>query len=230
MQRRIIEIDQAKCTGCSLCLKLCPDGGLGMVDGKVTLLRPEQCDGMGGCMPVCPVDAIHFVECEAAAYDSEAVRQMRKSIAMEYSRPYSGCLGSQPKALIRSETDTAWQSELAQWPVQMKLVPTIASYFDGAELLIAADCTAFSCADFHQRFMRGHVTLIGCPKLDSGDYTEKLEEILVRNSIRSLTVVRMEAPCCSRLAQSVAQALKNSMKALPLRVVILSSEGGILAV
>lgn len=205
MIRRIIQIDQEKCNGCGLCAGACHEGAIGMVNGKARLLQDEYCDGLGDCLPACPAGAISFVEREAAAYDAQAVLQNQQ-------------------ALEQQEMAT----ELRQWPVQIKLTPVNAPYFHGAHLLIAADCTAYAYAAFHRDFMRGKITLIGCPKLDEGDYTEKLLEIISRNEIKALTIVRMEVPCCGGLEHAAVTALKNSGKFLPWQVVTISVDGTIL--
>mgnify|MGYP001065484041 CR=1 FL=1 len=232
MKRRIIEIDQDKCNGCGACAAACHEGAIAMVDGKAKLMRDDYCDGLGDCLPTCPTGAITFVEREAAAYDEQAVmenkqRKMRK----EGMTLPCGCPGSQSRNIQRQEapvveTPQAQQtSRLSQWPVQIKLVPVNAPYFDGARLLIAADCTAYAYADFHRDFMQGHVTLIGCPKLDAYDYAEKLTAILAANSIQSVTLLRMEVPCCGGLERAAVTALKNSGKFIPLRVVTVTLDG-----
>ena len=200
MVRKIIHIDEEKCNGCGACAEACHEGAIGMVNGKAKLLRDDYCDGLGDCLPVCPVDAITFTEREAVAYDHEAVvaNQRRK------------------------------ESCLSQWPVQIKLVPVKAPYFDGAELLVAADCTAYAYPGFHEAFIRGRITLVGCPKLDGVDYAEKLTEIIRENDIRSVTVVRMEVPCCGGIEYAVREALKNSGKRIPWTVVTISTDGKIL--
>ncbi len=235
MKRKIITIDQDKCNGCGLCVNACHEGAIGMVDGKATLLRDDYCDGLGDCLPACPVDAITFEEREAAAYDAEAVKNRQAELAAPPPLP-CGCPGTHARALRHDAPAPAeqpkeaavLQSELAQWPVQIKLAPLQAPYFDGARLLIAADCTAYAYADFHRRFMRNHVTLIGCPKLDEGDYAEKLTEILRRNDIRSVTVARMEVPCCGGIVNAVKEALQASGKMIPWQVVVLSTDGQVL--
>lgn len=213
MIRKIIKIDEDRCNGCGLCAEACHEGAIGMVNGKAKLLRDDYCDGLGDCLPVCPADAIHFEEREAAAYDREAVEHRmqgrKKKVTASFEAPVSG--------------------ELGQWPVQIKLVPVSAPYFDGANLLVAADCTAFAYGDFHRKFIRNHVTLIGCPKLDSVDYSEKLTEIIKRNEIRKITVVRMEVPCCGGIVYAVEQALKNSGKVIPWEIVTVSTEGDLLS-
>ena len=233
MIRRIIEIDQEKCNGCGACAAACHEGAIGMVDGKATLLRDDYCDGLGDCLPTCPTGAISFVEREAAAYDEAAVAA--KKAAQE--QPLAcGCPGSQATVLrpaaepcaATSSSSGAAISQLRQWPVQIKLVPVRAPYFDGADLLIAADCSAYAYGNFHQDFIRGRITLIGCPKLDGVDYSEKLTEILRGNDIRSVTVVRMEVPCCGGLQHAAETALRNSGKHIPWQVVTIRADGTIL--
>lgn len=234
MVRKIIQIDEEKCNGCGLCAEACHEGAIGMVDGKAKLLRDDYCDGLGDCLPACPAGAITFVEREAAAYDKEAVRQnMRKKEQKKAETLPCGCPGSQSRQIAReavSETTcrTPSASQLRQWPVQIKLAPVNAPYFDGAHLLIAADCTAYAYGSFHQDFIRGKVTLIGCPKLDSTDYSEKLAEIIRYNDIKSLTVVRMEVPCCGGIEHAAVSALKESGKFIPWQVVTISTDGSIL--
>lgn len=206
MIRRIIEIDEDKCNGCGACAAACHEGAIGMVDGKAKLLRDDYCDGLGDCLPACPTGAIRFVEREAAAYDEQAVLENQKKAAPA---------GIQP-------------SQLAQWPCQIKLVPVNAPYFQGAKLLIAADCTAYAYANVHQEFMRGKVTIIGCPKLDDVDYSEKLTQILENNDIKSVTILRMEVPCCGGLEMAAKKALKESGKFIPWQVVTISIDGKIL--
>lgn len=203
MIRRIIQIDEEKCNGCGACAAACHESAIGMVDGKAKLLRDDYCDGLGDCLPACPTGAITFVEREAAAYDEAAV------------------LANQKKA-------TKSQSQLQQWPVQIKLVPTNAPYFDGAKLLIAADCTAYAYANFHEDFIKGRIVLVGCPKLDAVDYSGKLEEIIRNNNIASVTIVRMEVPCCGGLEMAAKKALQNSGKFIPWQVTTISVDGKIL--
>ena len=217
MIRKIIHIDQEKCNGCGACANACHEGAIQMVDGKAALIRDDYCDGLGDCLPACPTGAITFEEREAAAYDHEAVQ---KHLAAQGKVSQESQLSHQAKA--------PQESQLSQWPVQIKLAPLTAPYFDQAHLLIAADCTAYAYASFHQDFIRGRVTLIGCPKLDAVDYTEKLTQILRQNSIKSLTIVRMEAPCCGGLEHAATQALKASGRFIPWQVVTIGIDGRIL--
>ena len=240
MKRRIIQIDEKKCNGCGACAAACHEGAIAMVEGKARLMRDDYCDGLGDCLPTCPTGAITFVEREAAPYDEAAVlaakqRKMQAAGGCPGSAAHTlqgGCPGSQAKVLSGAmeapAAPTAAPSRLRQWPVQIKLVPIEAPFFDGAKLLIAADCTAYAYAAFHERFIRGHITLVGCPKLDSVDYSEKLTEILRRNDIREVTVVRMEVPCCGGLEQAAKRALQASGKFLPWQVVTISTDGRIL--
>jgi len=233
MVRRIIQIDEERCNGCGLCAEACHEGAIGMVDGKAKLLRDDYCDGLGDCLPACPVNAITFVEREAAAYDEAAVLA-KKAEALRGSAPVtlSGCPGSKMRQISREPSEQVSAapvtSQLRQWPVQIKLAPIRAEYFNGAHLLVAADCTAFAYGSFHQDFIRNKVTLIGCPKLDSVDYSEKLTEILRNNDIKSLTVVRMEVPCCGGIQQAAVKALQASGKFIPWQVVTISVDGRIL--
>ena len=207
MIRKIIKIDEEKCNGCGICAEACHESAIEIIDQKARLVREDYCDGLGDCLPACPMNAISFEEREAPAYSEAAVIKNKVQKA--------------PK----SEQLT---SQLGQWPVQIKLAPVNAPYFDSARLLIAADCTAYAYARFHQDFMKNKVTLIGCPKLDSIDYSEKLTEILSQNDIQSLTVVRMEVPCCGGIEHAAKTALKNSGKFIPWQVVTLSLDGEIL--
>ena len=230
MIRKIIEIDEEKCNGCGLCADACHEGAIGIIDGKAKLLRDDYCDGLGNCLPVCPTGAITFVEREAADYDEDAVMEnKKKKMQAEGAVLHQGCQGSRSHMLEREakaqESAAPVSSELRQWPVQIKLAPINAPYFDNANLLIAADCTAYAYGSFHQEFMRGKITLIGCPKLDEGDYSEKLTEIIRRNSIKSLTIVRMEVPCCGGIEHAAVTALKNSGKFIPWQVVTISVDG-----
>ena len=232
MIRRIIQIDREKCNGCGACAEACHEGAIAMVDGKAELMRDDYCDGLGDCLPACPAGAITFVEREAAAYDEKAVLENKqRKMQQEGMTLPCGCPGSQSRQIKRAEDPHAGaqcavqESRLSQWPVQIKLVPVNAPYFDGAKLLIAADCTAYAYAAFHERFMRGHITLVGCPKLDSVDYAERLTEIIRENDVKSVTVVRMEVPCCGGLERAAVTALKNSGKFIPWQVVTVTLDG-----
>ena len=233
MVRRIIEIDQEKCNGCGACAAACHEGAIGMVDGKAKLLRDDYCDGLGDCLPTCPTGAITFVEREAAAYDEAAVKANMAAKKASSGGCQGGCPGSQSRALHTASAEAApavssgVQSRLMQWPIQIKLLPVQAPFYQGAKLLIAADCTAFSRADFHERFMKGRITMIGCPKLDEGDYAEKLTEIIRLNDIREVTVVRMEVPCCGGIQRAVETALRHSGKFIPWQVVTLGRDGSL---
>ena len=231
MIRKIIQIDEEKCNGCGACAEACHEGAIGMVNGKAKLLRDDYCDGLGDCLPACPVDAISFVEREAKAYDEEAV--IKSKLNKQGETLPCGCPGTESKELKREAPvinigENEMPSQLRQWPVQIKLAPINAPYFDGANLLIAADCTAFAYGNFHNKFIKNHVTLIGCPKLDAGDYTEKLTEIIKNNNIKSVKVVRMQVPCCGGIEAAVKNALLNSGKFLPWQVVVISNDGRIL--
>lgn len=215
MIRKIIHIDEEKCNGCALCANACHEGAIDMVDGKAKLVRENFCDGFGDCLPACPTGAITFEEREAPAYDEAAVKRAQENARMAAQDGAQG----EPSPRI---------SRLAQWPCQIKLVPPQAPYFDGANLLIAADCTAYAYANMHEDFMAGKITLIGCPKLDAIDYSEKLTEILTTNDIKSVTVVRMEVPCCGGLQFAAETALQNSGKSIPWQVVTVSIDGNIL--
>lgn len=233
MIRKIIKIDEEKCNGCGACAAACHEGAIEMVDGKARLTREDYCDGLGDCLPACPTEAITFEEREAAAYnEAEVFAAKEKKKALENPLP-CGCPGTQTKTFQRTTSQNRQypltaESQLSQWPVQIKLVPANAPYFDGANLLIAADCTAYAYGNFHEEFMKRHITLIGCPKLDSVDYTEKLTAIIANNKIKSVTVVRMEVPCCGGIETAVKQALMASGKFIPWRVVTISTRGQIL--
>jgi len=230
MIRKIISIDEEKCNGCGACARACHEGAIGMIDGKARLLRDDYCDGLGDCLPACPTGAITFTQREAGSYDAAAAaahKSERKDVP-----PPCGCPGSASRAIRREESApaavSAQPSRLSQWPVQIKLAPVKAPYFENADLLIAADCSAYAYGAFHEKFIRNRVTLIGCPKLDGVNYAEKLTEIIRENSIRSVTVVRMEVPCCGGIEQAVKTALQSSGKFLPWQVVTISTDGKIL--
>lgn len=212
MLRKIIKIDEDKCIGCGLCAAACHEGAIGMVDGKAKLLREDYCDGLGDCLPACPVDAISFEMREAPAYDEEAVLAAKAE--------------KEKKRKAQME-NVKVESELMQWPVQIKLMPVKSAFYQNANLLIAADCSAYAYGNFHRDFMRNHITVIGCPKLDAGDYTEKLTQIIANNDIKSVTIVRMEVPCCGRLEMAAKNALKSSGKFIPWRVVTITTDGEI---
>jgi len=229
MIRKIITIDQEKCNGCGLCVDACHEGAIGLADGKAVLLREDYCDGLGDCLPACPMNAISFEEREAPAYNEEAVKQAK--MQKQGATLPCGCPGTASRALEREATaaaPAAVGSQLRQWPVQIKLAPVNAPYFDGANLLIAADCTAYAYGNFHNDFIKNRITLIGCPKLDAGDYTEKLTAILANNNIKSVTIVRMEVPCCGGIEFAAKNALQASGKFIPWQVVTISTDGRIL--
>lgn len=233
MKRKIIRIDETRCNGCGACARACHEGAIEMVGGKAQLTRDDYCDGLGDCLPACPTGAISFEEREAAAYDEKAVMENKKRKTVVTG----GCPGMRAALLRRSDDipsiATAGEKDapvsfLRQWPVQIQLVPVHAPYFNGADLLIAADCTAYACASFHEKFIRGRVALIGCPKLDDIDYAEKLTEILQNNFIRSIEIVRMEVPCCGGMEMAVRKALSACGKAIPCHTTILATDGHIL--
>lgn len=234
MIRKIIKIDKEKCNGCGLCANACHEGAIEMINGKAVLTREDYCDGLGDCLPACPTGAISFELREAPAYNEEAVLKSKKEKLMKENLNVKlpcGCPGTNSKAIKRENTldcSSSVTSQLNQWPVQVKLVPVNAPYFDNANLLIAADCTAYAYGNFHNEFIRNRITLIGCPKLDEGDYTEKLTKIIESNSIKSLTIVRMEVPCCSGIENAAKRALQTSGKFIPWRVVTVTTDGKLL--
>lgn len=225
MLRKIIKIDQTKCNGCGACASACHEGAIEMVNGKAQLTREDYCDGFGDCLPACPVDAITFEMREAPAYNEEAV------LASKAKKSFV-CPGSRVKAINKKEVSCEpiikCVSELTSWPVQIKLVPVNAPYFNGAKLLVAADCTAFAYASIHQDFIKDHITLIGCPKLDNIDYAEKLTQIIKNNDIVNISVLRMEVPCCGGLENAVKRALKESGKVIPWSVTIVTTDGSLI--
>ncbi len=231
MIRKIIKIDEQKCNGCGACAAACHEGAIEMINGIAKLTREDYCDGLGDCLPACPTNAISFEEREAPAYDEAAVLNSRLHKAANAKLP-CGCPGTNSKIIKRDITaparPSAASSQLSQWPCQIKLVPVNAPYFDNANLLIAADCTAFAYGNFHNDFIRNHITLIGCPKLDEGDYAEKLTEIIARNNIKSVKVVRMEVPCCGGIENAIKRALQASGKFIPWQVVTISTDGKII--
>ena len=231
MVRKIITINEEKCNGCGLCADACHEGAIEMRDGKAVLTREDYCDGLGDCLPACPVDAITIEEREAPAYDEAAVLAAKEKRTAP--TPVCGSPGSQSKELHQESCATVASSSpaishLSQWPVQIKLAPIKAPYFNNANLLVAADCTAYAYGNFHHDFIRDHITLIGCPKLDSVDYSEKLTAILSNNAVKNVTVVRMEVPCCGGIEYAVKKALQVSGKRIPWSVVTISTEGKIL--
>jgi NAD-dependent dihydropyrimidine dehydrogenase PreA subunit len=249
MLKKVIKIDEDKCIGCSLCAQACQEGAIGMVDGKAKLLRDDYCDGLGNCLPVCPTNAISFeereVEQKGPAKSDKHVEGQSHGQGLDESRSANeqpcGCPGSQAKTFKRDENNLSkpssnpveennsnLDSHLRQWPCQIKLVPVNAPYFDGANLLIAADCCAFAYGDFHRKFMKNKITLIGCPKLDEGDYSEKLTAIIKNNNLKSITVIRMEVPCCAGIVKATQQAILASGKMPPWSVVTISTDGKIL--
>ena len=228
MIRTVIHINEELCSGCGLCASACKEGAIAMVNGKARLIRDDYCDGLGNCLPACPVGAISFVQREAAAFDEEAVKEH-----LARKQQVSSCPGMKVRAMKRTAANESAEnvdngSRLRQWPVQIKLVPVNAPYFKDANLLIAADCTAYAYGNFHQKFIKNKVTLIGCPKLDEGDYSEKLTGIIQNNNIQSVTIVRMEVPCCGGLEMAAKKALQNSGKFIPWQVVTISIDGKIL--
>lgn len=217
MIRRIIEIDREKCNGCGACVRACHEGAIALVDGKAQLMRDDYCDGMGDCLPNCPTDAIRFVEREALAYDEAAVKanMAKKKTSVSVST-------------LKAGSADRHGSRVSNWPVQLKLTPVKSKYFDGAHLLIAADCTAYAYGSFHEDFIDGRTLLIGCSKLDAVDYAEKLGEILYANDVRSVTLVRMQVPCCGGLELAAKRAIAASSKDIPLSVVTVASDGRLL--
>ena len=236
MIRKIIHIDEEKCNGCGLCASACHEGAIEMVNGKAKLVRENFCDGFGDCLPGCPTGAITFEEREAPEYDEKAVqaaKERKKMDEMNHVHHEGGCPGSRMMQFEQNTDDAPVQtskpvSRLGQWPCQIKLVPTQAPFFDGAKLLIAADCTAYAYANMHEDFMKGKITIIGCPKLDAVDYCEKLTEIIRNNDIKSVTIVRMEVPCCGGLQRAAQNALQASGKSIPWQVVTVSRDGRIM--
>ena len=233
MLRKIIRIDEEKCNGCGACAAACHEGAIEMIDGKAKLTREDYCDGLGDCLPACPVDAITFEVREAPAYDEQAVKLAQQQKKQAADPLPCGCPGSQaralqrPQAALQNQQVASVQSQLMQWPVQIKLVPVNAPYFENANLLIAADCTAYAYANFHQEFIRNRITLIGCPKLDEGDYAEKLTAIIANNNIKSVTIVRMEVPCCGGIEMAAKRAIQASGTFLPWQVVTITTDGRI---
>lgn len=242
MIRQIIQIDEEKCNGCGLCANACQEAALGIVNGKAKLLREDFCDGLGNCLPACPMNAITFVQREAPEFDEEAVKRHlenaekpeEKSAEKLQEKPaaaFTGCPGMRAAQMKPKAAQAAvgeMPSMLSQWPVQIKLAGANAPYFRGCDLLIAADCTAYAYGDFHRRYISGRVTLIGCPKLDDTDYAEKLGDIISHNDIRSITVARMEVPCCGGIESAVKRAIAASGKDIPVRIDIISTDGNVI--
>lgn len=236
MIRKIIKIDENRCNGCGACAAACHEGAIEMIDGKAVLTREDYCDGLGDCLPECPTGAISFEEREAPAYDEAAVHAAKQKKMKEQGikMPHAGCPGAQVHQMVTPKTENTPShtptvvSQLGQWPCQIKLVPVNAPYFNGAKLLIAADCTAYAYANIHEDFMKGKVTLIGCPKLDSVDYSEKIKEIIRNNDIRSVTILRMEVPCCGGLEIAAKKALQESGKFIPWQTITISIDGKII--
>lgn len=234
MIRKIIKIDEDKCNGCGACANACHEGAIDMIAGKAKLVREHYCDGLGDCLPACPTGAIAFEEREAPAYDEAAVLASKQKA--EAKPAFAGCPGTRARMMAQQESaaevvNNSYKapSRLMQWPVQIKLLPTVAPFYDNAQLLVAADCSAFTYGNFHEDFMRNKITMIGCPKLDAVDYYEKLVEIVRNNNIKSVTIVRMEVPCCGGLENAVKRALQDSGKFLPWQVVVISTNGEILS-
>lgn len=235
MIRQIIKIDKEKCNGCKLCVSACHEGAIAMVDGKAELIRDDYCDGLGDCLPVCPTGAITFEQREASPYNEQEVEENKKK-KLKPLPQMGGCPGSRAHAIVRatpaSDDSTPEKqntpSRLNQWPVQIKLVPVTAPYFNNANLLISADCAAYAFGNFHNAFMKNKITIIGCPKLDQGEYSEKLSAILKQNNIKSVTVIRMEVPCCGGIETAVKTALQNCGKMIPWQVVTISTQGEII--
>lgn len=227
MKRKIVHIDEELCNGCGACVSACHEGAIELVNGKARLIRDDYCDGLGDCLPACPVDAIKIEEREALPYDEIAVQRN-----MMNRQSSCSCPGSNPKQIKPminvSASMIERSSQLSTWPVQIQLAPINAPYFDGANLLVAADCSAYAYANFHETFIRGRVCLVGCPKLDPVDYSQKLEAIFSQNDIRSLTIVRMEVPCCGGLEHAAKTALQRSGKFIPWNVFTISTDGQIL--
>jgi len=236
MLRKIIKIDEEKCNGCGLCVNACHEGALQLIGGKARLISESYCDGLGDCLPECPTGAIVLEERETVEYDEEAVKKHMEKRNPQPEAPLPcGCPGTQSKLIVKKQPQSTsvlseqnFQSQLGQWPCQLKLVPVTAPYLDNAHLLIAADCTAFAYPNIHQKFMRNKITLIGCPKLDNTDYSEKLTDILKQHEIKSVSILRMEVPCCGGIVQAVKKALMNSEKMIPWNVVTISTDGRII--
>lgn len=235
MLRKIIKIDENRCNGCGACAAACHEGAIEIIDGKAVLTREDYCDGLGDCLPECPTDAISIEEREAPAYDETAVLAAKqKKAGQDVKTSHAGCPGMRARQVVHPKRENVSShmpervSQLGQWPCQIKLAPVNAPYFNGAKLLIAADCTAYAYANIHEEFMKGKITLIGCPKLDSGDYSEKLTEIIRNNDIKSVIILRMEVPCCGGLEAAAKRALQDSGKFIPWQTITISIDGNVL--
>lgn len=233
--RPILEIDESKCDGCGACATACHESAIAIVDGKAKLLRDDYCDGIGDCIGTCPTGALKIVQRDAVAYDAAAVARNRDAAAKSGARPAGGCPGARPRIVrprVAARPDnpaagTPAAGQLSNWPVQIKLMPTSGPALDGRDLLVAADCAAYACGDFHTRFMQGRTTAIGCPKLDGVDYADKLGEVLANNDVRSIVLTRMVVPCCGGLEQAARRAIDESGKDVPLEVVVIDFDGSI---
>jgi ferredoxin len=236
MIRQLIKIEEEKCNGCGLCAKACHEGAIAMVYGKAKLIRDDYCDGLGDCLPVCPTGAISFEEREALEFNKDAVvENMEKENSENEERTCSSCPSTKVETFINNPehqiplvNNVEIKSQLTHWPVQIKLLPINAPYFENANLLIAADCAAFAYGDFHNKFIKNHIVMVGCPKLDEGDYSEKFTAILKNNNIKSVKVVKMEVPCCGGIERAIITALQNCGKMIPWQVITISMDGKIL--
>jgi len=224
MIRQIIRIDEDLCNGCGACVSACHEGAIELQNGIAKLVRDDYCDGLGNCLPACPTGAITFEQREAAEFDEAAVEAKMKAQAHAEpeSKPFMGCPGTASRQIQSTS------SQLRQWPIQIQLVPVNAPYFENANLLVAADCAAFAYGDFHNKFIKNHITIIGCPKLDDVDYSEKLTAIIKNNNLKSITVVRMEVPCCGGISHAVTEAIRNSGKMIPWQIVTIGTDGTII--
>ncbi len=229
MKRQMIKINEDRCTGCGICIDACSEGALALVDGKAMLIREDYCDGLGNCLPVCPEDAIEFEVREAPGFVNPHVNPSHQEPSCGSQNVACGCEDRPSLISFGAENDAPKEGELSQWPIQINLVPVKAPWFDGSDLLIAADCTAFAYKDIHEKFIKGRITLIGCPKLDSTDYSEKLSEIIKNNDIKSITLLRMEVPCCSGMYNAVKNAIQKSGKDMSFVTYVFSRKGELLS-
>lgn len=229
MKRQMIKINEEKCTGCGICIDACSEGALALVDGKAKLIREDHCDGLGNCLPVCPEDAIEFETRDAPAFVNPHVKPNKQESPCVQQNVDCDCERKPLAIPFDRDSDAPKEGELSQWPIQINLVPVKAPWFDGSDLLIAADCTAFAYKDIHEKFIKGRITLIGCPKLDSVDYSEKLSEIIKNNDIKSITLLRMEVPCCSGMYNAVKNAIKKSGKDMEFVTYVFSRKGELLS-